>query len=64
MDELPKFEIDPGKINILESPTDFYDALRNGIQSSSRRIVLSSLYLGSKETELVRRKDLILIRLK
>ena len=37
------------EIDVLESPTEFYQALRAGIKRSENRIVLSALYLSDGE---------------
>ncbi|KIW76022.1 hypothetical protein Z517_10767 [Fonsecaea pedrosoi CBS 271.37] len=49
----PRFEIDPDKIQILDSPTAFYDTLKVKIRGAKRRIYLSTLYIGKTEHELI-----------
>ncbi|KAI9506238.1 hypothetical protein BX070DRAFT_187233 [Coemansia spiralis] len=50
--ERPVFRIrEP--VRVLREPCDFYVELLTGIERARRRIVLSSLYIGSEETELV-----------
>ncbi|KAJ1954096.1 CDP-diacylglycerol--glycerol-3-phosphate 3-phosphatidyltransferase [Linderina pennispora] len=49
-------------IDIIREPTDFYQALLRGISRAKRRICLSSLYIGSEETELVSKLDQALTR--
>ncbi|EXJ79953.1 phosphatidylserine synthase [Capronia epimyces CBS 606.96] len=49
----PRFEIDPDQIEILESPTAFYETLKAKIRGAKRRIYLSTLYIGKTEHELI-----------
>ncbi|KIX09965.1 uncharacterized protein Z518_01046 [Rhinocladiella mackenziei CBS 650.93] len=49
----PRFEIDPDHIEILDSPTAFYETLKAKIRGAKRRIYLSTLYIGKTEHELV-----------
>ncbi|KIX96877.1 uncharacterized protein Z520_07597 [Fonsecaea multimorphosa CBS 102226] len=49
----PRFEIDPDNIQILDSPTAFYDTLKAKIKGAKRRIYLSTLYIGKTEHELI-----------
>ncbi|KAI1622906.1 phosphatidylserine synthase [Exophiala viscosa] len=49
----PRFEIDPDNIEILESPTAFYETLKAKIRGAKRRIYLSTLYIGKSEHELI-----------
>ncbi|KAJ1895711.1 CDP-diacylglycerol--glycerol-3-phosphate 3-phosphatidyltransferase [Kickxella alabastrina] len=44
-------------IEIIREPGDFYQELLRGIQRAKRRIYLSSLYIGSEETELIGHLD-------
>ncbi|KAJ1939233.1 CDP-diacylglycerol--glycerol-3-phosphate 3-phosphatidyltransferase, partial [Linderina macrospora] len=44
-------------IEIIREPTDFYKALLRGIGRAKHRICLSSLYIGSEETELASKLD-------
>lgn len=37
----------------MDSPTAFYDALIDMISRAKRRIIISSLYIGAEESELV-----------
>jgi CDP-diacylglycerol--glycerol-3-phosphate 3-phosphatidyltransferase len=49
----PRFEIDPDRIEILDSPTAFYATLKAKIRGAKRRIYLSTLYIGKTEHELI-----------
>ncbi|KAK5459745.1 CDP-diacylglycerol--glycerol-3-phosphate 3-phosphatidyltransferase [Exophiala xenobiotica] len=49
----PRFEIDPDNIEILDSPTAFYETLKAKIRGAKRRIYLSTLYIGKTEHELI-----------
>ncbi|EEH16639.2 hypothetical protein PABG_06726 [Paracoccidioides brasiliensis Pb03] len=49
----PRFEIQASQINILDSPTAFYEALKDKIRNAKRRIYLSTLYIGKTEYELI-----------
>ncbi|EXJ83848.1 phosphatidylserine synthase [Capronia coronata CBS 617.96] len=49
----PRFEIDPDNIEILDSPTAFYETLKAKIRGARRRIYLSTLYIGKTEHELI-----------
>ncbi|KIV77334.1 hypothetical protein PV11_09138 [Exophiala sideris] len=49
----PRFEIDPDNIEILDSPTAFYETLKAKIRGARRRIYLSTLYIGKSEHELI-----------
>ncbi|THD25813.1 CDP-diacylglycerol--glycerol-3-phosphate 3-phosphatidyltransferase [Fasciola hepatica] len=44
---LPLFPIGPQQISILQSPQEFYNVLLNQIRQAKRRIVLSTLYIGT-----------------
>ncbi|CAI7166401.1 CRE_collapsed_G0005460.mRNA.1.CDS.1 [Saccharomyces cerevisiae] len=47
------FHFQANEIDIIESPSQFYDLLKSKILSSQNRIFIASLYLGKSETELV-----------
>ncbi|KAF9246245.1 hypothetical protein BU15DRAFT_40407 [Melanogaster broomeanus] len=47
-------------VHVLHGPSNFYSKLLEIIRSARRRIFLSSLYLGSSESELVRALDIAL----
>ncbi|KAF7337004.1 CDP-diacylglycerol--glycerol-3-phosphate 3-phosphatidyltransferase [Mycena venus] len=49
----PKFAVSPDEIRILSKPTQFYSQLIDMIRRAQTRIFISSLYLGSGESELV-----------
>ncbi|KAJ5182733.1 CDP-diacylglycerol--glycerol-3-phosphate 3-phosphatidyltransferase [Penicillium capsulatum] len=49
----PRFEIPASRINILDSPANFYSTLKNKIRNAKRRIYLSTLYIGKTEYELI-----------
>eukprot|EP00912_Choanoflagellata_sp_UC4_P001063 UC4_evm2s655 len=46
-------------ISILQQPKDFYERIRNGITSSTRRVVLCSLYLGDDQSSVCIAEDLV-----
>ncbi|KAJ2724536.1 CDP-diacylglycerol--glycerol-3-phosphate 3-phosphatidyltransferase [Coemansia sp. Benny D115] len=56
----PVFKISE-PIKVIHEPTDFYQTLLQGIKNARNRIFLSSLYLGSKEHELVGLLDKALV---
>ncbi|SCV04930.1 LANO_0G14554g1_1 [Lachancea nothofagi CBS 11611] len=41
------------EIEVLHSPTEFYDTLKNKIFNAERRIFLASLYIGTSQEELI-----------
>ncbi|CAG9539882.1 unnamed protein product [Cercopithifilaria johnstoni] len=47
----PYVEIDPEKIKIIETPTEFYDRILRLIREAKERIVISTLYLGDGSYE-------------
>ncbi|KAF2086980.1 hypothetical protein K490DRAFT_74160 [Saccharata proteae CBS 121410] len=49
----PRFEVQPGQIEILTDPAEFYEALKAKISKAQRRIYLSTLYIGKSENELI-----------
>ncbi|KAF2488628.1 CDP-diacylglycerol-glycerol-3-phosphate 3-phosphatidyltransferase [Lophium mytilinum] len=49
----PRFEIQQSQIEILKSPTEFYETLKAKIRKARRRIYLSTLYIGKTEHELI-----------
>ncbi|KKA21881.1 CDP-diacylglycerol--glycerol-3-phosphate 3-phosphatidyltransferase [Rasamsonia emersonii CBS 393.64] len=49
----PRFEVPASKITILDSPSSFYQTLKDKIKNAKRRIYLSTLYIGKTEFELV-----------
>ncbi|KAJ2453343.1 CDP-diacylglycerol--glycerol-3-phosphate 3-phosphatidyltransferase [Coemansia sp. RSA 2336] len=61
LDNRPAFKITK-PIGIIHEPQQFYKQLLCGIRQSRQRICLSSLYIGSDETELVSELDQALQR--
>ena len=49
----PRLDIDPGQVEILNGPADFYEALKARIRRAKRRVFLSTLYIGKTEHEFV-----------
>lgn len=49
----PSFPIDGSQIRILQTPSDFYETLKDRIRNAERRIFLSTLYIGKSEKELI-----------
>ncbi|CZR60072.1 related to phosphatidylglycerophosphate synthase PEL1 [Phialocephala subalpina] len=49
----PKFEIQGSQINVLRTPSEFYETLKSKILSAEKRIFLSTLYIGKTEHELI-----------
>jgi CDP-diacylglycerol--glycerol-3-phosphate 3-phosphatidyltransferase len=49
----PCFGARGDEITLMDSPTAFYDALIDMISRAKRRIIISSLYIGAEESELV-----------
>lgn len=49
----PRFEIDASHIDIIDSPTAFYAALKDKIKTAKKRVYLSTLYIGKTEHELI-----------
>lgn len=47
----PCFQVDSNNIEILSTPSEFYDMLVAKAQKARHRIVMSSLYLGTGELE-------------
>ncbi|KAJ1308656.1 hypothetical protein OPQ81_004350 [Rhizoctonia solani] len=50
---LPTFELPGENISILTKPTDYYQSLLAMIARAQRRIVISSLYIGETENQLI-----------
>jgi phosphatidylserine/phosphatidylglycerophosphate/cardiolipin synthase-like enzyme len=50
----PSFKINGSQIQVLQSPAEFYETLKDRIRKAERRIFLSTLYIGKSERELVR----------
>ncbi|KXJ93456.1 hypothetical protein Micbo1qcDRAFT_183204 [Microdochium bolleyi] len=49
----PSFQIKGSQIEILKTPTEFYETLKTRIRTAKRRIFLSTLYIGKSEKELI-----------
>lgn len=49
----PRFATKGANIEILTSPHDFYDVLKRKILNASKKVFLSSLYVGKGQVELV-----------
>ncbi|PMD43682.1 hypothetical protein L207DRAFT_510191 [Hyaloscypha variabilis F] len=49
----PKFEIQGSQIQILRTPSEFYETLKAKILGAEHRIFLSTLYIGKTEHELI-----------
>ncbi|KAI8834316.1 hypothetical protein BC829DRAFT_407217 [Chytridium lagenaria] len=54
----PIFPCSADQIKPLSTPEEFYQSIKDGIQSSKKRIILSSLYVGENENELVQEQSL------
>ncbi|KAJ5191688.1 uncharacterized protein N7498_010673 [Penicillium cinerascens] len=49
----PRFEVPASQITIIDSPANFYAALKHKIRNAKRRVYLSTLYIGKTEHELI-----------
>ncbi|PVU87133.1 hypothetical protein BB559_006205 [Furculomyces boomerangus] len=49
----PIFYTNGNNIRVISTPSEFYETLKDNIRDAKRRIVLSTLYIGSTETELI-----------
>ncbi|RAL67482.1 hypothetical protein DID88_008237 [Monilinia fructigena] len=49
----PKFEVHGSQIQILRTPSEFYETLKSKILAAETRIFLSTLYIGKTEHELI-----------
>ncbi|KIM94932.1 hypothetical protein OIDMADRAFT_135232 [Oidiodendron maius Zn] len=49
----PRFDIKGSQVQILRSPSEFYETLKAKILHAERRIFLSTLYIGKTEHELI-----------
>ncbi|KAF8626104.1 hypothetical protein AX17_006600 [Amanita inopinata Kibby_2008] len=58
----PKFLIPPNNVRVLSQPRRFYALLLDMIGRAEKRIFLSSLYIGSSESELISNLDAALRR--
>ncbi|KAK6391983.1 hypothetical protein LTR65_004107 [Meristemomyces frigidus] len=49
----PRFDVSADSIEIIRSPTEFYETLKAKISKAQRRVYLSTLYIGKTEHELI-----------
>ncbi|KAJ4302923.1 CDP-diacylglycerol--glycerol-3-phosphate 3-phosphatidyltransferase [Kalmusia sp. IMI 367209] len=49
----PRFEVQPEQIQILKTPSEFYETLKDKISKAQSRIYLSTLYIGKTEHDLI-----------
>lgn len=49
----PSFRVNGSQIQVLQTPAEFYETLKEKIRSAEKRIFLSTLYIGKSEKELV-----------
>lgn len=49
----PRFEVKPEQIEILKTPAEFYETLKDKISKARTRIYLSTLYIGKTEHDLL-----------
>ncbi|KAH8890053.1 hypothetical protein GQ53DRAFT_179824 [Thozetella sp. PMI_491] len=49
----PSFKVHGSQVQILQTPTEFYETLKAKIRNAESRIFLSTLYIGKSETELI-----------
>lgn len=49
----PSFKVNGSQIQVLQSPAEFYETLKDKIRNAERRIFLSTLYIGKSERELI-----------
>lgn len=49
----PRFDVSADSIEIIRSPSEFYETLKAKISKAQRRVYLSTLYVGKTEDELV-----------
>lgn len=47
----PVFAVDANQIEIMDNPSIFYKSIIDGIRRSKKRILISSLYLGTGPME-------------
>src|SRR3989338_4395295 len=48
----PCFPIEADHVQLIDTPSEFYDGIIEGIKQAKERVVLSSLYLGTGEQEI------------
>ncbi|KAL0465859.1 CDP-diacylglycerol-glycerol-3-phosphate 3-phosphatidyltransferase [Neurospora intermedia] len=49
----PSFRINGSQVRVLQTPTEFYETLKDKIRKAEKRIFLSTLYIGKSEKELI-----------
>ncbi|KAK3942497.1 hypothetical protein QBC46DRAFT_379755 [Diplogelasinospora grovesii] len=49
----PSFKINGSQVRVLQTPTEFYETLKDKIRNAEKRIFLSTLYIGKSEKELI-----------
>jgi len=49
----PRFDVSADSIEIIRTPSEFYETLKAKIATARRRIYLATLYVGKAEHELV-----------
>ncbi|CAG9995953.1 unnamed protein product [Clonostachys byssicola] len=49
----PSFDLRGDQIEVIQTPTEFYETLKDRIRNAKRRIFLSTLYIGKSERELL-----------
>lgn len=49
----PSFPVHGSQIRILQTPSEFYETLKDKIRGAKKRIFLSTLYIGKSERELI-----------
>lgn len=49
----PSFDLRGEQINIIKTPSEFYETLKDRIRNARKRIFLSTLYIGKSERELI-----------
>lgn len=50
---VPKFSMPEGAVQVLTEPAQFYETLKQKIETAQRRVFLATLYVGKTEHELV-----------
>ncbi|EMD91996.1 hypothetical protein COCC4DRAFT_174553 [Bipolaris maydis ATCC 48331] len=49
----PRFEMQPEQIQIIQTPAEFYQTLKDKISKAQHRVYLSTLYIGKTEHDLI-----------
>ncbi|XP_076855593.1 CDP-diacylglycerol--glycerol-3-phosphate 3-phosphatidyltransferase, mitochondrial [Brachyhypopomus gauderio] len=50
-DHVPAFKVPGGRVHVLHSPDEFYQAMKVRIKTAKHRVVMASLYLGTGPLE-------------